>query len=124
MVLRAHVAASFYYELFAIEPGLRKLFTGDMIAQGQKLLDMLALAVASLSDNDTLRPMLTALAMRHAGYGVEERHYDIVRTALMRTLRHELAGEFTPEVAEGWAYAYDTLAATMREAAYGADRAA
>ena len=36
-----HVAATFYSELFAIDPSLRALFKTDMIVQGQKLMNML-----------------------------------------------------------------------------------
>lgn len=122
--VRAHFAATFYAELFALDPSLRRLFRSDIIAQGQKLVDTLELAVGALEDVGALTPTLEALAIRHLDYGVEDYHYASVRTALIRTLRHELAGALTPEMESAWVAAYDTLAGAMRRAAYGPDRAA
>jgi hemoglobin-like flavoprotein len=115
-----HVAATFYAELFAIDPSLRALFKTDMILLGRKLMDMLERIVASLDDPETMQPLLRDLAVRHLGYGVEARHYATVGTALLRTLRHELGEEFTPEVRAAWAAAYTVISDAMREAAYGA----
>lgn len=39
----------------------------------------------------------------------------------MRTLRHELAEEFTPSVREAWASAIELLSETMMAEAYGAN---
>src|SRR5262245_31404480 len=85
-----HVAATFYNELFAIEPALRSMFKGDMILQGQKLMNMLSYVVDGLGAPDTIMPTVRDLAVRHVGYGVQSQHYTTVGTALMRTLRHEL----------------------------------
>jgi len=114
-----HAAATFYAELFAIEPTLKDLFTGDMIAQGEKLMNMLAHAVAGLSTPETIVPVLRELAARHLDYNVEARHYQVVGTALMRTLRHELGADFTPEARAAWAAAYQFISDFMLEAAYG-----
>lgn len=117
-----HVAATFYAELFAIEPSLKALFKGDMILQGQKLMAMLEQVVAGLRDHETMLPLARELALRHVAYGVEPHHYEMVGTALLRTLRHELGTEFTAETRSAWAAAYQLLANVMREAAYGAPR--
>ncbi len=117
--LGPHVAATFYAELFAIAPELRPMFRGDIILQGTKLMSMLSQLVAALDSPDTLAPMARELAVRHVAYGVEARHYALVGTALMRTLRHELGRDFTPDVSAAWMEAYDILADTMKEAAYG-----
>ena len=117
-----HVAATFYSELFAIEPSLRSLFKGDMVAQGEKLMSMLGHIVDGLNQPETILPAARELAIRHVGYGVEAHHYIMVGTALMRTLRHELGAELTPEGRVAWASAYQMLSDVMREAAYGAPR--
>lgn len=118
-----HVAATFYAELFAIDPSLRPMFTGDMIVQGQKLITMLRQVVTGLDRPETITPMLQELGLRHVAYGVESHHYAYVGTALLRTLRHELGAEFTAEARAAWAAAYQLIASVMREAAYGAGRA-
>jgi nitric oxide dioxygenase len=46
----------------------------------------------------------------------------MVGTALMRTLRHELGADLTPDTRAAWAVAYQMLSDVMREAAYGAPR--
>ena len=51
-----HVAATFYSELFAIEPSLRALFKGDMVVQGEKLMNMLAQVVDNLHQPETILP--------------------------------------------------------------------
>ncbi|MCW5637423.1 MAG: hemin receptor [Rubrivivax sp.] len=118
-----HVAATFYAELFAIDPSLRRLFSGDMIAQGQKLMNMLKLVVDSLARPETIEPVVQRLAVKHLEYGVEARHYAMVGTALMRTLKHELGPALTPEARAAWLCAYNWLAETMCAAAYGKNAA-
>ena len=120
--LGPHVAATFYSELFAIEPALRPLFKGDIVAQGEKLMTMLGQIVAGLDDPEAILPAARDLAIRHVAYGVEAHHYVMVGTALMRTLRHELGADLTPDPRAAWAVAYQMLSDVMREAAYGAPR--
>lgn len=113
-----HLAATFYSELFAINPALRSLFEGDMVAQGKKLMDTLTFIVANLHDPEALLPAVRALAINHTFYGVEAHHYDAVGTALLRTLRHELGPTFTDEARAAWSAAYGVLSQAMRDAAY------
>lgn len=113
-----HVAATFYTELMAIDPSLRPMFKGDMIVQGEKLMNMLRALIEGLRTPETILPAACALAVRHLEYGVEERHYGLVGTALLRTLKHELGADFTPEAREAWDSAYRFLAGTMIRAAY------
>jgi hemoglobin-like flavoprotein len=122
--MSAHVAATFYAELFAIEPSLRAMFKSDIIVQGEKLMNTLRVVVGGLNTPDTIVPAMRDLAIRHVSYGVEARHYALVGTALMRTLRHELGADFTPEARAAWVAAYQFVSDTMRQAAYpNAERA-
>src|SRR6185503_8967152 len=105
--------ATFYAELFAIDPTLRAMFKGDMIVQSEKLMKTLRALVEGLASPDAMLPVVRQLAVKHLDYGVEARHYATVGTALLRTLRHELAAEFTPETREAWAAAYQFLADVM-----------
>jgi len=110
-------AEIFYSKLFALDPSLRPLFRGEMKEQGRKLMSMIAFAVRGLSRLDTLVPGVQALGRRHAGYGVRDKHYDTVATALLWTLNQGLGKAFTDEVREAWAEAYGVLATTMKDAA-------
>jgi len=110
-------AEIFYSKLFALDPSLRPLFKSDMKAQGHNLMEMIGFAVRGLARLEALVPGVQALGRRHAGYGVREGHYDTVATALLWTLQQGLGREFTDEVREAWAAAYDLLASTMKDAA-------
>jgi nitric oxide dioxygenase len=114
-----HFSATFYSELFLIEPALKRMFSGDMIRQGEQLMMFLAYIVQGLQSLDTILPAIRDLGVRHAGYGVEARHYAMVGTALIRTFRHELGAEFTQEARASWTAAYTLLSDVMCEAAYG-----
>lgn len=78
----------------------------------------------ALDKLETIRPALENLGRRHVGYGVEERHYDLVGAALLWTLQEGLGDRYTAAVREAWTAAYSTLAAIMREAAATEERAA
>ena len=117
--MKVEAAALFYGRLFKIAPEVRPLFTGDLNAQGSKLMAALSYLVAALDRLDDVAPFLEELAQRHVGFGVERSHYERVGEALLWTLRQALGPAFTHEVAAAWANAYGRLAAPMIEAAYG-----
>jgi len=112
-------AEIFYKRLFEIDPGTAALFKGSMKEQGQKLMQVLAVAVGGLANVSTLVPIVQQLGLRHAGYGVKPAHYDSVRQALFWTLAMVLQDAYTEEARAAWATAYAMLAGVMKEAAYG-----
>ena len=110
-------AALFYQLLFEIDPATRRLFDGvDMHSQGDKLMQVLGTAVEGLGHLDELLPMVADLGRRHAGYGVELRHYDSVEQALLEMLRRMLGGAFTSEMRLAWSQVYNQLAKVMIDA--------
>ena len=112
-------AELFYERLFQLDPGLRSMFRGDMVAQGRKLMVMIDTVVGRLDQLGELAPAVQALGQRHAGYGVADEHYAIVGTALLDTLRAALGDAFDAKVEEAWAVAYGTLVGVMQEGASG-----
>lgn len=114
------VAALFYDRLFEIAPEVKPLFKGDIAEQGRKLTQMLSVAVNGLSNLEKLVPAVQDMGVRHTGYGVEDKHYDSVGSALLWTLGQGLGDEFTPETEEAWTLTYTTLATVMKEAAASA----
>jgi hemoglobin-like flavoprotein len=110
-------AMLFYQRLFEIAPELRPMFRGDMAEQRKKLMHMLAAAVKGLDRLEQLVPVVEDLGRRHAGYGVEDRHYDTVGAALLWTLEMGLGAAFTADVKDAWATVYGVLATTMQNAA-------
>lgn len=110
------VAVLFYDRLFKIDPELRRLFKSDLNEQGKKLMHMIGLAVRGLDRIEELVPAVQALGTRHAGYGVEDRHYETVGKALLWTLERILGRDFTAETKHAWATVYNLLAQTMKDA--------
>ena len=107
----------FYNHLFDIAPDLKSLFTGDLEAQGHKLMTMIKTAVSGLSDVDSLIPALQELGHRHCGYGVKDADYETVGAALLWLLEKGLGEDFTDEVRDAWFAVYTLLAQVMCEAA-------
>jgi len=111
-------AAVFYRRLFEIDPTTRPLFgSTNMAVQRKKLVQMLATAVGALDRIDELTPKLEALGRSHGGYGVRDGHYASVGEALLWTLEHGLASEWTPAAAAAWTAVYGALSGVMRRAA-------
>lgn len=111
-------AALFYENLFQLDPTVRHLFRGDMIQQGERLMQMIALAVSRLDEPSQLIPVLRGLAARHKEYGVQDSHYATVGAALLRTLEQGLGAAFTPQVRQAWVEAYELISNTMMAAAH------
>jgi hemoglobin-like flavoprotein len=110
-------AVLFYQRLFELDPSLRHMFRGDMAEQRKKLMQMITAAVKGLDRLEQLVPVVQDLGRRHAGYGVEERHYETVGEALLWTLEMGLGRAFTPDVRDAWVAVYTLLATTMKNAA-------
>jgi hemoglobin-like flavoprotein len=113
----ADAAASLFYDrLFTLDPSLRALFRGDMKEQGQKLMQMIGMAVKGLDKLNELVPAVENLGRRHGGYGVRTEHYETVGTALLWTLEQGLGADFNEDVKEAWATVYGVLAGVMQGA--------
>lgn len=111
------VAADFYARLFALAPDTRPLFRGDMAEQGRKLFLTLATVVDALDALHTVLPVAEALAVRHVGYGAQDRHYAAVGQALLGALGDTLGDRFDPATRAAWISAYALLSDHMRAAA-------
>jgi hemoglobin-like flavoprotein len=115
--VRLEVARLFYGRLFWLDPTLKRLFHGNLEEQGDKLTATLARVVGELHRVHTVLDAIKGLAIRHVEYGVEDRHYATVGSALLWTLGQGLGSAFTDEVKEAWTAAYGLLSGTMMEAA-------
>jgi nitric oxide dioxygenase len=117
--LADEVATLFYARLFELDPALRSLFKNDMRAQGRMLTSVINLAVLQLERLEKLVPAVREMGQRHATYGVQERHYEIVGAALLDTLAAGLQAAFTAEVEDAWMATYTILADTMKSGTVG-----
>ena len=110
-------AKLFYSKLFELDPKLKSLFKGDMEEQGRKLMKIIGTAVNGLDKLDEIVPVVEDLGKRHVGYGVKDKDYTTVGTALLWTLKQGLDDKFTSDVEEAWTVVYTLLADTMKTAA-------
>lgn len=109
-------AELFYGKLFSLDPSLQPLFKNDMREQGRNLTAMISVAVGALSKPDRIKLALQQLGRRHASYGVERRHYELVGLALLWMLDQVLGEAFTPDVHRAWSEVYALLSGTMQDA--------
>jgi hemoglobin-like flavoprotein len=112
------VGKLFYTNLFKAHPEVRTTLFKDtnMEEQYVALPAMLNAAVENLEKPDILVPTLQALGLRHARYGCEEVHYDVVGAILIQTLAQGLGPKFTPEVKAAWVGVYGVVKTVMWEA--------
>ncbi len=103
----------FYSKLFADHPELRPMFPENMTAQYKKLVDMLSIIVARVDKLDELATEISAMAHRHAGYGVRPAHYKWVGNALIWTLQQGFGKDWTAELHAAWAGCYTELSEMM-----------
>ena len=76
------VAEILYRELFALDPGLRKLFKNDLAQQGRKLMSLLGSAIRNLDRLKSVAPVARDLGHRHTDHGVASADYETVAGAL------------------------------------------
>lgn len=108
-------AELFYGKLFSLDPAIKALFRNDMLDQGRNLTAMISVAVGALSKPERIALAVRQLGQRHAAYGVEPRHYDLVAVALLWALEKCLGEAFTDEARDAWQAVYAYLAKTMQE---------
>ena len=115
--IKETAADLFYNKLFELDPALRPLFKDDIKVQGERLMNMIDVAVKALNRLEDVVPAVQAMGRRHKDYGVKESHYDTVAGALLWTLEQGLGEAFTAEVKDAWTQVYTVLATTMITAA-------
>lgn len=118
--IKETAAELFYGRLFELDPSLQALFKGDMKEQGERLMNMINIAVNALNRLEDVVPATQAMGRRHKDYGVQRAHYDTVAQALLWTLGQGLGPAFTAEVKDAWTQVYTLLATTMIEASEAA----
>ncbi len=121
-VVRRRAAVQFYDRLFALDPSLRALFSGDMGAQGEKIMETMSLAVRALDNPYAMTPSLQRLGVRHRRLGVRDGHYDTMQDAFLWMLEQNLGDAFTPEMRESWTMLYRWVAHEMKHGAEVLDK--
>ena len=111
------VADEFYRRLFDLAPETRRFFAADLSAQKSKLTSMLASLIGTLGRPDIFASILSKAGKDHAQFGVQPRHYEPARLALIGAMELSLGSRFTPEVREAWSTLHLTIEDRMLAAA-------
>lgn len=108
----------FYEKLFEINPALQAMFPQDMEQQVRKLIDMITYMVSRMQAMPEIQKDIDAMAVRHAGYGVQDAHYATVGEALLWVLENRLEDQWDEETRQCWTELYDMWATSMIKASH------
>lgn len=108
----------FHRHLFANNPEIKPLFEDiSLELQEKKLIASLALIVENLHNSDALTHALQGLGAYHVTKGTLEEHYPLIGKALLQAFEEFLGADWTPDVAQAWLGAYQTISNIMLEGA-------
>jgi hemoglobin-like flavoprotein len=107
------VGELFYTRLLGTHPELQQMFKSPLPEQSRKLIAMLGFIISRLNRLEEITEHIQKLATRHAGYGVQPAHYEMVGAALLWTLQRGLPDDWNPELEVAWAECYALLSSAM-----------
>ena len=110
------LAARFYQELFAVAPGLRPLFPGDLTLLQGHFEAALALVVRNLDEMEGLRPALRDLGAQHVHWGARPEDYVTARDALVAAVG-ALSASWNATLEADWRAAMTAIIVPMLEGA-------
>lgn len=116
------VSDKFYEFLFTDYPEAKTMFENvDMDKQKDHLVKSLSYIVDNLDKETALTEFLKNMGARHSGYGVTPDHYPLVGNTLLKTFAHFFGENWTHELQEQWAAAYNFITITMLEGSVGVE---
>ncbi|XP_040380428.1 non-symbiotic hemoglobin 1-like isoform X2 [Oryza brachyantha] len=125
------IALKVFFRIFEIAPGAKQMFSflrdsGDVPLENHPKLKSHAVTVFVLAcesatqlrktgDVKVREATLKRLRATHANAGVADAHFEVVKTALLDTIRDAVPEMWSPEMRGAWEEAYDQLAAAIKE---------
>ncbi|WVZ99265.1 hypothetical protein U9M48_044593 [Paspalum notatum var. saurae] len=126
------IALKFFFRIFEIAPGAKQMFSflrdagDDAPLEKHPKLKAHAVAVFVMAcesatqlrntgDVKVREATLKRLGATHVKAGVADAHFEVVKTALVDTIRDAVPDMWTPEMEAAWEEAYDQLAAAIKE---------
>lgn len=103
----------FYEALFRRAPAMRKMFRDDLAGQGMKFMTTLDVIVQKLDDEEQIAQQYSGLGQSHARLGIHQEDFASMEEALIDTIRHACADDFTPEMEQAWRKAYAVVSSNM-----------
>jgi hemoglobin-like flavoprotein len=110
------LAEIFYAKLFAAAPHLRPLFRAAPAEQAAKLMSALDAVVRNLENPAANAALLADLGRRHAAYGAQPAHYDLVIDLLITSMQDLLGPTADARALADWRTALRLIAEQMIEA--------
>lgn len=108
------VGGLFYSRLFEIAPEVIPMFKNTSLPeQSKKLMDMLSYIISKLDTLNDILEDVSQMAKRHSKYGVKERHFTAVGSALIWTLERALGSHWNNELRLAWIKVYAILSTAM-----------
>ncbi len=109
------IGERFYNNLFEAEPKFATLFNADPPEQGEKLMQLIGLAVTKLH-LEKADMAVHDVGRRHVAYGVKPEYFAKFGEVLIATLRDSLQEEWNEELENAWRKAYAKLSRFMIKA--------
>ena len=107
----------FYAQLFTMDTEIRAMFPAAMDVQRRRFFAALSRIAAAQDDRGQLVPYLRELGRAHRKFGVRERHYEVLRRALIATLQRFAAPNWNETAKHAWETAFNHAAGIMIDAA-------
>ncbi|RWW83600.1 hypothetical protein BHE74_00007883 [Ensete ventricosum] len=126
----ADTALSFFLKIFEIAPSATQLFSflrdADVPLDKNPKLKAHAMAVFTMACESAAQlrktgkvavreTTLKKLGATHINSGVIDEHFEVVKFALLETIKDAVPEMWCPEMKDAWGQAYDHLAAAIKE---------
>ncbi|MDW3210784.1 MAG: globin domain-containing protein [Reichenbachiella sp.] len=96
------LAMKFYDDLFEAKPEYRKLFSGDMNKQAEKLMMTLGFLMANVDRVDKIKDAIHKLGALHVKFKVLPEYYPPVQKALVGAIAQFMDDEWSYEHEAAW----------------------
>jgi hemoglobin-like flavoprotein len=122
-------AVIFFTNIFEIAPAAKDLFpfvknstvpyeqNAKLKQHATLVFKMTGDAAVQLGEKgvlEVLEPVLKKLATKHVTAGVVDAHFEVVKAALLKTIKERLPELWSTELNQAWADAYDALAGAIK----------
>lgn len=100
----------FYKKVFATSPEIASMFSDtEWHQQRSKVMLTLIMIVDNLHDKTHIEAMLEKTIQTHHKYPIEEKHYELMATAILQTFAEILEDEWSDDAKIAWQLALDDI---------------
>ncbi|EAY98709.1 hypothetical protein OsI_20641 [Oryza sativa Indica Group] len=115
------IALKFFLRIFEIAPAAKQMFSflrdsgDDVPLESHPKACESATQLRKTGDVKVREATLRRLGATHVKAGVADAHFEVVKTALLDTIKDAVPEMWSPEMKGAWEEAYDQLAAAIKE---------